>query len=343
MLSEEITDWAARAIGPHARCMSATPLYTWRSNPPWVLHLDDGSRPINAVLRVAPTDAPPDATQAVVRRIVAAMDLAERYRVPAPRLLAADPEGVTVGTPALLETFLPGSSTVPTEPSSARLWAFGAAIATLCAAHAVPTADLPFATTGIDIDHAAAQRRRAMRYDAATQRERAVMIEKLCEASECHPEQAIRIITEPAGGRSEFLEAADDGLASIGVPDGGTVLVHGDIWQGNTLWLDGQLTGIVDWDAARIGHPGIDLGAARLDAALSFGVDAAARVLEGWQESSSVALDAEAIAYWDARAAVNTPADVRPPNEMYGRPDLDKATVTHRRDEFLQAALETLR
>lgn len=341
MLSEEITAWAARAIGRHARCVSATPLYTWRSNPPWVLHFDDGSRPISAVLRMAPADAPLDQTQAVVRRIVAAMTLAEHYQVPAPHLIAADMDGAT-GTPALLETFLRGRSSVPAEPSPARLRAFGVAIATLSVADAVPTQDLPFRTAGIDINHAAAQRRRAMRYDTASHNERAAIVQELCETDECQPEQAIRTITEPAGGRSEFLETADQRLTSIEVPDGGTVLVHGDIWQGNTLWKDDQLTGIVDWDAARTGPPGIDLGAARLDAALFFGVDAAADVLRGWRQSSPVTLDATAIAYWDARTALNTPADMNPPNSMYGRPDLDRATATRRRDEFLQTALHTL-
>jgi len=342
MLSEEITAWAARAIGPQAHCVSAIPLYTWRPNPPWVLHFDDGSRPITVVLRVGPADAPLDQTQLVIRRIVAAMTLAEHYQVPAPHLIAADPDGATIGTPALLETFLHGSSTVPVEPSPERLRAFGVAIATLSVADAVPTEDLPFRTAGIDIDHAAAQRRRAMRYDTASQNERAIMVEEVCETGECQPEQAIRTITEPTGGRSEFLETADERLTSIEVPDLGTVLVHGDIWQGNTLWIDDQLTGIVDWDAARTGPPGIDLGAARLDAALFFGVDAAAEVLRGWQQSSPVTLDTTAIAYWDARTAVNTPADMNPPNGMYGRPDLDRATATRRRDKFLQTALRTL-
>lgn len=343
MLSEEITDWAARAIGAHGRCVSATPLYTWRPDPPWVLNFHYGSQPLNAVLRMAPADAPLGAIQAVVGRIIAALELAERYRVPAPRLIAVDAEGVTTGRPALLETFLPGSSTVPSEPSSARLRAFGAALATFSAAWAVPSEHLPLGTAGIDIDHAAAQRRRAVRYDNASPAERAVMIQEICETSECQPEQAIRIITEPAGGRSQLLELADDRLTSIEVPDGGTVLVHGDIWQGNTLWVGDQLTGIIDWDAARIGHPGIDLGAARLDAAVLFGIDAAADVLGGWQQSSTMTLDPEAIAYWDARAAVNTPADMGPPNDMYDRPDLDRATVSRRRDEFLQAALRALR
>lgn len=342
MLSEEITAWAAGAIGSHARCVSATPLYTWRPDPPWMLRFEDGSQPIKTVLRMAPTNAPLDGMQAVVRKIAAALTLAEQYQVPAPHLIAADPEGATTGTPAVLETYISGSSAIPAQATPARLRAFGAAIATVSAAHALPTDDLRFATTGIDIDHAAAQRRRSVRYGAASPSERAVMINEICETHEYQPEQAIRAITEPAGGRSQLLEAADDTLAGIEVPRARTVLVHGDIWQGNTLWNGDQLTGIVDWDAARIGHPGIDLGAARLDAALCFGVDAAARLLDGWQEASGVTLDAEVIAYWDARAAVNTPAEVRPPHDIYGRPDLDKVTATRRRDQFLRSALTAL-
>jgi aminoglycoside phosphotransferase (APT) family kinase protein len=60
------------------------------------------------------------------------------------------------------------------------------------------------------------------------------------------------------------------------VPQGGTGLVHGDLWQGNTLWAGERCEGILDWDAAGVGHPGIDLATLRLDAAVMFGLPAAA-------------------------------------------------------------------
>ncbi|HJP83245.1 MAG TPA: phosphotransferase, partial [Fimbriimonadaceae bacterium] len=44
-----------------------------------------------------------------------------------------------------------------------------------------------------------------------------------------------------------------------------TVFRHGDLWPGNLLWLDGRLSGIVDWENASIGEPLFDLAITRLD------------------------------------------------------------------------------
>ncbi len=38
----------------------------------------------------------------------------------------------------------------------------------------------------------------------------------------------------------------------------GTVLVHGDLWLGNLLVIDDEITGIVDWTSARRGDPTVD-------------------------------------------------------------------------------------
>jgi aminoglycoside phosphotransferase (APT) family kinase protein len=62
-----------------------------------------------------------------------------------------------------------------------------------------------------------------------------------------------------ATGFSPLLEAAAERVNQAPMPQGGTVLVHGDLWQGNTLWTGERCMGMVDWDAAGVGHPGIDL------------------------------------------------------------------------------------
>jgi aminoglycoside phosphotransferase (APT) family kinase protein len=62
-----------------------------------------------------------------------------------------------------------------------------------------------------------------------------------------------------------------DTVASILVPIAGGVrsnaptLIHSDFWFGNTIWQDGRLTGIIDWDGARIGDPARDVAGARND------------------------------------------------------------------------------
>ena len=55
------------------------------------------------------------------------------------------------------------------------------------------------------------------------------------------------------------LQALDEHHLTA-VPD---ALVHGDCWQGNSLWVGDELRGFIDWDAAGTGSPGIDLGTMR--------------------------------------------------------------------------------
>ncbi len=127
-------------------------------------------------------------------------------------------------------------------------------------------------------------------------------------------------------------------------------LVHGDLWQGNTMWSGGELTGLLDWDSAGKGPAGIDLGSLRCDAAMSFGLDAAEDVLRGWEDAAGHR--ATDVAYWDVIAALSTPPNMgSPPGtawfvESYadqGRPDLNQPVLLARRDEFLAAALKAMR
>lgn len=101
--------------------------------------------------------------------------------------------------------------------------------------------------------------------------------------------------------------------------------------------------GVIDWDIAGAGPPGIDLGTLRLDAALYFGPAAAAQVLDGWRQAAS--RKPEHVAYWDVVAALTTVGDLAhcmPPLLDHHRSDLDAPTLTARRDAFLSAALASL-
>jgi aminoglycoside phosphotransferase (APT) family kinase protein len=49
-----------------------------------------------------------------------------------------------------------------------------------------------------------------------------------------------------------------------------TALTHYDFWSGNTVWLNGILTGVVDWSGAALGPRSFDLGWCRLDLYLLF-------------------------------------------------------------------------
>lgn len=137
------------------------------------------------------------------------------------------------------------------------------------------------------------------------------------------------------------MEAAADVLAHQQVPDSPSALVHGDFWQGNSMWVDDETVGLIDWDMAGVGNAGIDLGSARLDAAIMFGQEAVAHVLSGWERASG--MRAENVPYWDVVAALSTPADMdtwRPQIHAQGRTDLASATMNARRDTFLQSAAD---
>ncbi|GAA4172002.1 hypothetical protein GCM10022287_12160 [Gryllotalpicola koreensis] len=127
-------------------------------------------------------------------------------------------------------------------------------------------------------------------------------------------------------------------------PESPTGLVHGDLWPGNTLWRDGEIVAVIDWDCAGRGPAGVDLASLRLDAALSWGPEASDHVLAGWEREA--AEPAQDVAYWDAVAGVNTPPDlgwfVETTIEAIDRPDLTREVMMKRRDAFLSDALERL-
>src|SRR5439155_6119019 len=130
-----------------------------------------------------------------------------------------------------------------------------------------------------------------------------------------------------------LLDAADARIRSLPAPAGPTVFVHGDLWEGNTMWSGDDLVAIIDWEAAGAGDPGVDLGCLRWDAALLFGGSSGDEILDGWESGSG--RPARDVAYWDVVAALNTPADMSgfvPSFVAVGRTDLDGATLDARRD-----------
>lgn len=81
-----------------------------------------------------------------------------------------------------------------------------------------------------------------------------------------------------------------------------STLLHGDFWPGNTLWLDGELTAVIDWEDAKWGDPLIDLANSRLEIAWIFGPEAMNTFTRYYQ--SRIALDYTNLPYWDLCAAL---------------------------------------
>jgi aminoglycoside phosphotransferase (APT) family kinase protein len=206
--------------------------------------------------------------------------------------------------PVVLVEQLPGSSAIPRDRPSARLRSLGRTAATLHAIRLEPGPALPRRDRPIgSVDFAALRRQ--------------------------HPPQPL-------------LQQAEQRVADA-PPARADAFVHGDLWQGNALWTGDTLNGLIDWDCAGSGHPGIDLGSLRCDAAICFGPDAPADIQQGWEEAA--ARPATDVAYWDVVAALSTPPDMGWfPSAIagQGRPDLTQEVLLRRRDEFLRTALTRL-
>jgi aminoglycoside phosphotransferase (APT) family kinase protein len=206
--------------------------------------------------------------------------------------------------PVVLADLLAGSSAIPAERPPERLRALGRAAAALHAVAVPPGPELPRRDRPIaGVDFAALRRR------------------------------------QPA---QPLLEEAERRVAQAPPPEDDG-LVHGDLWQGNALWVGDTLTGRVDWDYAGVGPPGVDLGSLRCDAAVCFGLEAAEDVRTGWEAAAG--RPAADVAYWDVVAALSTPPDMGWfPGAIagQGRPDLTRELLLRRRDEFLRAALGRL-
>jgi aminoglycoside phosphotransferase (APT) family kinase protein len=234
----------------------------------------------------------------------AALQLAAACGVPVPELLGSD-DGRATGMPLVLSARLPGTSQIPREPDPARLAELGRQAARLHAITLDPSPLLPARDRPIGAEDFAALRRR-------------------------QPPQ-------------DLLVAAEETAARGARPCERPVLVHGDLWQGNVLWQGTTVTGLIDWDCAGAGDPGVDLGSLRCDAALCYGMQAPVHVLRGWQEEAG--RPADRVAYWDLVAGLSSPPDMGwfPVSmALQGRPDLDQPTMRARRDEFLRQALEVL-
>lgn len=87
-------------------------------------------------------------------------------------------------------------------------------------------------------------------------------------------------------------------LAALPRPDVATGFIHRDYHHGNTLWEGDRLTGVVDWTTGSWGPYGIDVGHARWNLALAYGLAAAELFLEEYQRLSP--REYVHAAYWDA-------------------------------------------
>jgi aminoglycoside phosphotransferase (APT) family kinase protein len=235
-------------------------------------------------------------------RVWTTLHLLERHGVPAPRPVYLDAAGALVGEPTLVMTRVPGRATLAPADRSAYVRELGAALA---------------AVHRLSVD------------------------EHVGLPRDVVPD--LWAMTEP-GGRL----AGDEGAVILERllrwrPQHERLgLVHGDYWAGNTLWEDGRLTSIVDWDQAALGDPNADVGYCRVDLALMFGLEAADEFLAAYAQASGSEPPTGGLGYWDLLAAVRALPDGSPWMPGYldlGRTDLDVGTLQARLSQFIAKTL----
>ncbi len=114
-------------------------------------------------------------------------------------------------------------------------------------------------------------------------------------------------------------------------------VLHGDFWPGNTLWRDGRLVAVIDWEDAACGDPLADLGNARLELAMLFGAGATAAFTREYR-ARMPGLELSALPYWDLFAAL------RPAGKMsgWGLPAAKLAAMRSAHRDFTATALARL-
>jgi aminoglycoside phosphotransferase (APT) family kinase protein len=333
-----MSNWAAAIVGPGAEIVGEQRLR--ERGGPWLLTIDGVGEPAEVVLKCGPAV---DWREAYVCE-AAALQLAAEHGVPVPSLLGLHVEGTGDEPVALVMSFVSGETRIPPVATADRHRALGRVAGMLHRISHQSTAELPLRarhTAWVDF---ALWRRWGGRYRAAHDGERDDVVRDFVDQNPNWSERAAREELEsPHALSTPLLDEADERLRAAPVPNGRTVFVHGDLWQGNTLWDGDRCVGIIDWETAGAGHPGVDLGCLRWDAAMLFDPSAADDVLAGWEEASGRAADD--VAYWDVVAVLNYPTDMKyivSSLTEQGRPDLDADTLNARRDAFLESALDVL-
>lgn len=122
------------------------------------------------------------------------------------------------------------------------------------------------------------------------------------------------------------------------VPPHDALFMHGDYQHFNFLWRRGRLTGVVDWAGASRGPADMDVGHCRLNLAVLYSAELAARFLSAYEAEAGRRVDP----YWDIRCAVNPAFSDWAgfiPIQVGRRAPFDSAGMHRRVEELLAAAL----
>ena len=336
---EAILDWAASIVTPTGSVAGVEQLRTHSG--PWMLRVVDGDATTDVVLKCGRADE----WRGSYVCEAAALRLAAQQDVPAPKLLGSQLDASGDEPVALLLERMPGTTEIPTDGSAERHRALGRAAGMLHRIALEPSDELPRRLRHTEWTNFSLWRRWGSRYRAAASESARddVLRGFVAESPNWSMDAARDELSGQNGESTPLLDAADERLRAHPTPDAPTVFVHGDLWQGNTMWDGDRFVGLIDWETAGAGHPGVDLGCMRWDATMLFGGSVEDEILAGWEDATGRA--AHDVAYWDLVSVLNYPTQMgRLVSSMVeqGRSDLDAQTLTSRRDAYVESKLDAL-
>jgi aminoglycoside phosphotransferase (APT) family kinase protein len=263
LTSEELERLRQR-IDPSAARIGARPLVGGLDTATYRVTLGRGAITSDVVVRIY-REYEHDAAEAV-RREFAALAAVSKATALAPTAILADPTGEIVGDPLIVMSYFPGAPLQPggDEEAWVRQMADG-----LVAVHDTPLDQLPWGF----------------------------------RRGETPAERVARLTSSPPKTTDELWDRVTAVLPGVTARVTANVptLIHGDFWFGNTVWLDGRLNGIIDWDGASIADPALDVSIARNDIVVFNGPRMADRFLERYESARG---SLEGLLFWDLVACL---------------------------------------
>jgi aminoglycoside phosphotransferase (APT) family kinase protein len=258
-----VLKWVADSIGAGSHVVHVRPLdSSWLANHAVDVVDRHGATHELVLRRWARPSWDDDDPEFTAAHEAGVLELLAGSPVPAPELIAADPDAESCDVPALLITRVPG------EPPATRPPGLASFLAQLAAAlpviHAVDSGD---------------------------------RVHPYSPYYEPH-----RVAVPGWSQRPELWRRAIEVFARP-VPDRETCFIHRDYHPGNTLWTGGRLTGIVDWTAASVGSPAVDLAHMRWNLGVDHGIEAADHFLAHHLDLTGARVEHQA--YWDVVTAVD--------------------------------------
>lgn len=201
-------------LGTSVRSVRATRLGESTRETPWRIDLETGDGPRTVLARLGESCSKNEAI---------ALRAMKSHSLPSPALLHWDPDGVDLGIPLFVSTFIEGDPLFAAMKAN-ESWADALYIDTVCAIQAITPDDLPVGSVA--------------QLDGG---------ESVLDVLE-----AAYAMYEPP---NSFAETAYHRLKETPLEFSSDRFSNGDLWPENLLVQDGHLVGIIDWQHAGFGDP----------------------------------------------------------------------------------------